>query len=75
MNTAPGHAAGGIDTKVSSLKLMADGTKTEVRGGMTFGGESKLEPFCWVPRFDETPHVGHPECFDYDFSVIQPKLF
>jgi hypothetical protein len=73
---ADARAAGGIDSKVSSLKARAGGKLTTfARCGPTFGGED-VPPFCWSgakgTMAEDTPHAGHPDCFEYEFAAISP---
>ena len=59
-------AAGGIDSKCSSLKERTQGLRTFARAGMTYGD---VPVFCWGdPQFEDTPHEGHPKCFEYAFE-------
>mmetsp|Transcript_19246 Transcript_19246/g.25067 ORF Transcript_19246/g.25067 Transcript_19246/m.25067 type:complete len:374 (+) Transcript_19246:475-1596(+) len=71
-----GFAAGGIDSKCSSLSVSrgasGDALVTHARAGPT---HDSLPPFCWngTQALDATPHRGHPACFDYDWNDVQPK--
>ncbi len=76
------YAAGGIDSKCSSLRTSrswgaagtgggdADSLLAFVRAGPT---HDSLSPFCWADKPDlaaSTPHAGHPLCFNYTWEAI-----
>ena len=64
-----GRAGGGIDAKISSVKLAAKGLTSFGRAGPT---NDDQPPFCWTDKFDGTPHAGHPHCFDFEWAAFAP---
>eukprot|EP00966_Prymnesium_polylepis_P195105 4522868-Prymnesium_polylepis.1 len=64
-----GRAGGGIDAKFSSVTLAANGLASYGRAGPT---NDNQPTFCWTSAFDDTPHAGHPVCFDYEWASFQP---
>lgn len=65
-----GRASGGIDAKMSSVVLAADGLASYARAGPT---NDDQPTFCWTSKFDRTSHAGHPACFDFKWEKFQPK--
>ena len=70
------RAAGGIDGKVGSARLVkennGDGKYTYARTGMTYGGED-VPVFCWSDNKElglTTAHFGHPDCYENDFVYV-----
>ena len=64
------RAGGGIDAKVSSVALTAAGLRSYARAGMT---NDDQPTFCWTRKFGDTPHHGHPACFDFEWMAFAPK--
>ena len=64
-----GGAGGGIDSKFSSAKHIADGVTSFARAGPTSDDQP---PFCWTKDFSSTPHAGHPQCFDFSWGSFSP---
>lgn len=65
------YAMGGIDAKASSAAALKQGSMVSyARAGPTTTDET---PFCWsdIPH-DNTPHVGHPACFDFQWGAMAP---
>eukprot|EP01134_Creolimax_fragrantissima_P002840 CFRG2840T1 len=70
-------AYGGIDSKVASYtSLMSYTTPISwVRAGPT---TDENPAFCWEEGSalsDETPHFGHPMCYDYDWQLMFNSLY
>ena len=64
-----GRAGGGIDAKTTSVTLAAAGLATYGRAGPT---NDDQPTFCWTRAFRQTPHAGHPHCYDYEWAAFKP---
>ena len=64
-------AGGGIDAKYSTVTAAADGLTSYGRAGPT---NDDQPTFCWTREFSSTPHVGHPQCFDFEWSKFVPRV-
>lgn len=63
------RAGGGIDAKYSTLAAAASGLVSHGRAGPT---NDDQPPFCWTEEFAQTPHVGHPRCFGFQWGSFAP---
>lgn len=69
---------GAIDGKVSSVQSVMSRAHPVIMARMGPSHDDQ-PPFCWA-EFDANRnkrggqffHVGHPECFDFDWQVIPP---
>ena len=77
-----GYAGGGIDAKCSSILTVRGASASAsapaaplmslARAGPT---HDPLPAFCWEDQPGggiATPHEGHPDCFNYSWTPIQP---
>jgi len=57
---------GGIDGKITTLKMMKAGANTWAHSGPTSQG---LPPFSWK-EFPDVPHYGQMETYDFDWIYL-----
>jgi len=65
------HLMGGIDTKVTSHRLIKSLT-FEAINGPTYQQQPVFE---WTQEFASTQHVGQPQRFDFPFVTMVPHAF
>ena len=70
LGTFARDAGGGIDAKYSSVALAFTELASYGRAGPTTDDQP---PFCWAREFAQTPHAGHPHCFDFRWASFKPR--
>ena len=71
LNSSNPRADGGVDTKLVSLEMIQNFEIT-AQSGPT---HDDLAPFTWsTDTFSQTPHMGMPVTYDFDWVTIKPQL-